>query len=525
LCVAVNAGSSHRHGIYDPRDELVPYYRGKQKRDRILRTTGDHTSNTNNNSHGAYDCDYDCDSHCDYNYHYNGTVVEQVRGRTRSGAHAYHPYPGNADAAVDGAATDDPSVRSIPIPVPLPPALQPRFHDEDYNYNETDDGESSDKDEEQRVSMGKSGINGNNGSDNDNHNGNHNDNYNCNYNDKYKYSEYDQPPRHRHRVRSGVGGPEEFSARLGLVTAALAQLESIVCRVVYLCDDLHPEAPWQTQMQTQTQKQRQTLKQRQTQEYRYRRLTSNSLDLAHRWLPLLDGLGIGGVLGSRTKTGTDTNRCDGDDNGKDGDTGNDNSKDGDSVGEARTHCSLQAILRSAFPLSAHGESSGGTERAEPTRGSESESENECKSENESECRGTSEEDDPTESSNSNSTAQWLFQSIVLNTGSPRTPRHNDRDRATAGSSFVRDHCVLEIAAAAAGARTRTTTRSKAEEEEDAGLGPTVVVPGSLRRNGEFCLIDLLRSDRGNGNAGRNAECQRTVSWEVARTQFCRLDDF
>eukprot|EP00536_Pseudo-nitzschia_multiseries_P010708 jgi/Psemu1/26766/gm1.26766_g len=525
LCVAINAGrqqqqqqqNGHRRGVcYDPRDELLPYYQGKQKRDRILRTAGESrrcrrtragpqtqtaTTTPGRNRNGSNDpnYDYDYDHNYNYQYRYNGTVVEQLRGRSRLRAHAYHPDPfgksndniNSSASAIAGAIDPPASFRSIPIPVPLPPALQPRFH------HDVGDGAVL-VEEEAEIELSR-GVSDGNGNGYGNGNGNGGDNAMAFHGHNDSDEDINRPFRNRDR-RSGVGGPEEFAARLGLITAALAQLESIVCRVVYLCEDLHP-----AQRQRQRRDQRQDQRQRQTKTYR--RLTSNSLDLAGRWLPLLEGLGIGGILGSEDPSASTTSTDRGDNN-------NNNNGNGNDEEDVRARCNknLEAILRSAFPVSPPHGNSGNSDSDNETDGTE-----------------------PT-----------LFQSIVLNTGASRTVRNESQQqqqqqhegqtptsfsvgyRAASSSSppsssaFVRDHCVLEIAAWGA-----------APVAAPGGADKRLVVPGSLRRNGEFCLIDLVRSEHANGNDNGNdndnanvkANAQRAASWEVARTQFCRLDDF
>lgn len=181
-----------------------------------------------------------------YRYMYNGTEVRNLRGRPRIGKKVLST-----------------SIRSIPVPVPLPPASQPIFFRDDDDGNATSDC---------GVDYGGSmGV----------------------YEDSASLNS------------SSAVCPEERAARRGLVTAALSQLESIVCRVAYMLKE-----------ESDSEK---------MDDHEHLRLTSNSLDVQNRWLPLVEGLGLAGHLeGNEQGTGLGTQ-------------------------------SLEALLRSAHPLPSDGQ--------------------------------------------------------------------------------------------------------------------------------------------------------------------------
>lgn len=273
LCIAINSScggcsscccscSNNRNNEYDPHRQ---YYTGSQKRNRILNGYRKSTANSTNN-------DITVNVFC------HGVAVDQLRGR----AHARR-IPGVTDT--NNLFVANSNFRSIPVPVPLPQVHQPRFHSS--NYQQQDD--STEKE--------SSGVEDDNSAKST-----------TKIDDEASIVSSLMPC-----ACTCAETPEEYAAKLGLLTASLAQLESIVCRVLYLLDDHHHDDDNNNKSYNHN-------------EGRPRRLTSNSLDIQNRWLPLLDGLGIGGIGNSGTPS-----HDDGDDDDK----------------------ILEALLRRAFPRDPH----------------------------------------------------------------------------------------------------------------------------------------------------------------------------
>ena len=75
---------------------------------------------------------------------------------------------------------------------------------------------------------------------------------------------------------------EETAALEGLMTAALSQLESIVCRVVYCPGSSDPLST--------------LVARKQQHRCHHQRLTPNSRNIHQQWIPLAPGLGCGGLF-------------------------------------------------------------------------------------------------------------------------------------------------------------------------------------------------------------------------------------
>ena len=384
LCIAVNsaADSSTSEGLYDLKDELLPYYQGPARRSRMLKNAtfvGRHPQTS-------------------YTYTYNGTEVRDLRGRPRIGKKVLSA-----------------SFRSIPVPVPLPPASQPIFFNDD-----NDDGTSD---------------------------------YRVDYESNLEVDTVENATNLGSRTEIS---PEERAARRGLITAALSQLESIVCRVVYMLKD--------------------DCVSRKSNNHEHLRLTSNSLDIQNRWLPLVEGLGLAGHLDANDQ--------------------NDSTGLGDQP--------LERLLRSAHPLA-------------PT--------------------------DQNEDHTLRDQEAVLFQSIVItlarvrkgslekSEGSLDQPENlkgelshqpeTEKYKKTK-NSFVRDHLLLEIAADAEASASSHCYSANGDATT------TVITPGSLRKRGEFCLVDLILDDEAAtindghylDNAGKS---KRPFRWRVEQAQFHRLE--
>ena len=384
LCIAVNsaADSSTSEGLYDLKDELLPYYQGPARRSRMLKTAsrmGRHPQTS-------------------YTYASNGTEVRDLRGRPRIGKKVLST-----------------SFRSIPVPVPLPPVSQPIFFNDD-NYDGTSD---------------------------------------CRI-DYESHLEVDNIDNATNLDSSTEISPEERAARRGLITAALSQLESIVCRVVYMLKD--------------------DCVSRKSDDHEHLRLTSNSLDIQNRWLPLVEGLGLAGHLDANDQI--------------------DNIGLGDQP--------LERLLRSAHPLSSA---------------------------------------DQNEDHILHDQEALLFQSIVITAararkrslekseGSPdqqedlkgessRQPETENYNKTK--NSFVRDHLLLKIAAGAEASPSSHCYSTNGDATT------TVITPGSLRKRGEFCLVDLILDDEvatiDDGDFLDNAgKSKRPFRWRVEQAQFHRLE--
>lgn len=88
--------------------------------------------------------------------------------------------------------------------------------------------------------------------------------------------------------------------------------------------------------------------------------------------------------------------------------------------------------------------------------------------------------------------------------------------AFCAESFVQEHVLLEIAAGknSKGQTVRPMVLPK-------GPSMKVIMPGSLREKGEFCLVDVAFTKSPFGAAsGKN-----DYRWRVRRTRFQTLNDY
>lgn len=400
--------------------------------------------------------------HTPYSYTYNGTETRHLRGRPRI-----------------GKKTLSSSFRSVPVPVPLPPASQPIFYDSCENDNVDCRGGIGEGDNDERL-------------------------------------QYDPG-----QLIAGIS-PEERAARRGLITAALSQLESIVCRVAYVLkddrgnDDRSPHV--------------------------HLRLTSNSLDVRNRWLPLVEGLGLAGLVEEPEQTSMEHQSSSATDT---------HSED--------SECDSNVDSPSIFP-SAHRETSESSLNVAVV--SPSVSKDKCE-ENDNHSRileGLLRSAHPLRLSNrerdedpfTKDREGLLFQSIVI-TAAPasiKAPAKSEIDldatvelksessscsmerqwSATkygeAKNEFVSDHLLLEIAA---GSQATPSSHSFSSHEN---ASTTVVFPGSLRTRGEFCLVDLVLDDgietEGIGEGSTSVDThygkqRRSFRWRVEETHFHRLE--
>ena len=532
LCIAVNTTSttSVPNGCYDPNDELLPYYQGQQKRNRMLKTT----MNTRSRSRPL------CSP---YHYTWNGTEVNHLRGRARI-----------------GKKTPSSSFRSIPIPVPLPPASQPTFYEtHDTNKCEDDYGRATEA------------------GDDDNTDTNATDYYDA-------YCDADQShraPPIKSCNRSRIS-PEERAARRGLITAALSQLESIVCRVAYVLKD---DSDYNDNNDEDEDESFDSC-------YVHRRLTSNSLDIRNRWLPLLGGLGVAGLVegpegSSPERSSTSSPASDGSDSEYDSDSNDDNP----SVFPSEREQGLQRETRGSSsspaavvpPCGDKGSHVDGVTTAKPKGvGNNNNNSNYYSRMLEGLLRsahplrtpdrvgdgGYTDNNDEEEIPFPRDLEGPRFQSIVVaaavsasrkDTGTmggaksemaqdpnedlgkgesfPR-PSHTQQQQLHQqtedddSNAFVKNHLLLKIAV---GAEAPPSSQSFCSD----GLTTTVVVPGSLRTRGEFCFVDLVLDDEidfdtdGNINDGIDTDNDidigpgnrppRSNRWRVERTHFHRLE--
>ena len=505
LCIAVNTTSkaSVPNGFYDPNDELLPYYQGQQKRNRMLKTTT--TMNTRSRSRPL------CSP---YSYTWNGTEVNHLRGRARI-----------------GKKTPSSSFRSIPIPVPLPSASQPIFY-ESHDTNKCDEDDHA------------------NASDN---------NYDA-------YCDPDQShraPPIKSCNRSRIS-PEEKAARMGLITAALSQLESIVCRVAYILKDDSDNEDNGGDDDDEEQSFNSS--------YAHRRLTSNSLDIRNRWLPLLGGLGVAGLVedpGASSTEGSSTSSADSDYD-SDSDSNNDNpsvfpsEREQNPQGETRgsspvagvspcgdkgSHAEgaatakrkgdgnnntnyysrlLEGLLRSAHPLQT-------PDRVRDGGCNDSDDEEEIPFPRDLEgprfqsivvvaAVSASKKDTGTMGEAKSEMAQDPNEDLGSDESFPRPlytqQQQQQRADGDVSNAFVNNHLLLEIAASA---EAPTSSQSFCSD----GSTTTVLVPGSLRTRGEFCLVDLVLDDEidagTDDNVNANTKPRRSNRWRVERTHFHRLE--
>lgn len=110
----------------------------------------------------------------------------------------------------------------------------------------------------------------------------------CREDDLQQYYQGRQQRRHRQRIAHRQNhhprrSREETAALEGLVTAALSQLESIVCRVLFIPGQSDPI----TTISSSTSRLAYT---------KERRLTPNSRNIHQQWMPICPGLGVGGLL-------------------------------------------------------------------------------------------------------------------------------------------------------------------------------------------------------------------------------------
>jgi len=90
---------------------------------------------------------------------------------------------------------------------------------------------------------------------------------------------------------------------------------------------------------------------------------------------------------------------------------------------------------------------------------------------------------------------------------------------------IQEHVLLEIAAG-------RNSRGKAVRPMELPKGPTmrVVLPGSLRERGEFCLVDVAfmkntTPSGGASSATASASKQEDYRWRVRRTRFQTISDY
>ncbi len=383
-----------------------------------------------------------------YSYTFNGTEARHIRGRPRI-----------------GKKTISSSFRSVPVPVPLPPASQPVFYESCDDYNVKCSGDGS-----------------------------------CNQKSHV----------HPGQLDAGVS-PEERAARRGLITAALSQLESIVCRVAYvLKDDRNSD---------------------EKSPHVHLRLTSNSFDVRNRWLPLVEGLGLAGLVQEQEQISMDrqcsstTDECDSNSHDPPVFPSVQREISGSSsniavvspiVGKEDDNQSrmLEGLLRSAHPLQA------------------SSKERDCYALNDVNL-SMEDQEEP------------LFQSIVITAAHDKMKaptkfedevtkpvsshiqqRQPKAKNNTLENEFIRDHLLLEIAAGSQSAPSSCSLSS------EGNTSTTVIFPGSLRKRGEFCLVDLVlddeieATDMGAGNNSTDIDLrkpQRSFRWRVEETHFHRLE--
>jgi hypothetical protein len=514
FCIAVNATSkdSIPDVFYDPDDELLPYYQGQQKRDRMLKTT---TTTMNTRSRSRPMCS-------PYSYTWNGTEVSHLRGRARI-----------------GKKTQSSSFRSIPIPVPLPPASQPIFYDS-HDTNKCDDNYGG---------ATKAGD------DND-------DNYDDHCDSGQSLRDPPTTTCNRYRI-----SPEERAARRGLITAAISQLESIVCRVAYVLKEDSDDDDDDDEDQSFDSC------------YVHRRLTSNSLDIRNRWLPLLGGLGVAGLVGDPKGPPTERSSTSFPASA-DSDYDSDSNDDSPSVfpsereglqreirgsssspvavvppcGDKGSHAEgittakrkgdgnnnhyfsrmLEGLLRSAHPLRMPDrERDGYTDRAEEDpfpgdlEGPRFQSIVVAAASASRKDPGTMGEAKPEIAQDPNEDL-GKGESLPCPLYMQRQQQQQTDDDSKA---FVKNHLLLEIVTGVEAPSSQSFCSN--------GSTTTVVVPGSLRTRGEFCLVDLVLDDEidtdGNVNVNVNESIHNDIDigpgsrpprfnrWRVERTHFHRLE--
>ena len=408
-------------------------------------------------------------------YTYNGTEVGDLRGRPRIGKKMLSS-----------------SFRSIPVPVPLPPASQPIFfmNDDTSDFNKDNGG--------------------------------------------FTEVEENNDTLHFDSLQHSIGiSLEERAARRGLITAALSQLESIVCRVAYMLKndrDDEKKSP-----------------------HAHLRLTSNSLNIRNRWLPLVEGLGVTGLVeeeeqpsvkqqsssfsasASASDAHSDDSECD-----SSGDSSStipsEREQHRQTIGNAAVvspteskgkekescnySCMIEELLRSAHPLQTSDKDRDG-------------------------CSIDGEHPFPQDRKGP------LFQSIVVTVATtannasaksemklgsteelkkdePSTsPLHTRKsENHNLKNIFVRDHLLLKIDVGV------EAPPSSQPSLLNGNTTTTVIVPGSLRTRGEFCLVDLILDDEietegtiddSTSDYIDSGKLQRPSRWRVEQTHFHRLE--
>jgi hypothetical protein len=99
-----------------------------------------------------------------------------------------------------------------------------------------------------------------------------------------------------------------------------------------------------------------------------------------------------------------------------------------------------------------------------------------------------------------------------------------------GSATQHKPQVIETAASASSSFSPDSSSSS----NSGGCGTTVLLPGSLRERGEFCLVDMALMDAATGKsagstpataASLKAPAASKLTWRVKNVDFHRLDRF